>query len=61
MSNSRKAPGAKRAKSGATAPEGSGKRPWRTPRLAVYGNLRHLALGTGGSKSDGMGDPKSRA
>jgi hypothetical protein len=37
------------------------KRPYRTPRLAVYGSIRHLALGLGGSKSDAHGEPKSKA
>ena len=37
------------------------KRPYRTPRLTVYGSLRHLALGVGGGKADGAGAPKSRA
>lgn len=37
------------------------KRPYRAPRLTVYGSLRKIALGVGGAKSDGGGTPKSRA
>jgi hypothetical protein len=37
------------------------KRPYRAPRLTVYGSLRKIALGVGGDKSDGGGNPKSRA
>jgi hypothetical protein len=29
------------------------KRPYRTPRLVTYGNLRELALAKGGTKNDG--------
>ena len=29
------------------------KRPYRTPRLVTYGNLRELTLAKAGSKSDG--------
>ena len=36
------------------------KRSYRTPRLAVYGSLRHLALGVGGKRADGGGNPKSK-
>ena len=37
------------------------KRQYHTPRLTVYGSLRKLALGVGGNKGDGAGNPKSRA
>ena len=41
---------------------GSGKKPYRSPRLVVYGNLRRLTKITGakgGTKNDG-GAPKTR-
>ena len=37
------------------------KKVYRTPRLVTYGNVRDLALGAGGGKSDGVGPPRSRA
>jgi hypothetical protein len=37
------------------------KQKYQTPRLAVYGSLRRLALGVGGAKGDGAGNPRSRA
>ena len=36
------------------------KRPYRTPRLVTYGNLRELALAKGGAKGDGGGVPASK-
>jgi hypothetical protein len=36
------------------------KRPYRTPKLTVHGNLRTLTLGKGGSLGDGGGKPKTR-
>ena len=36
------------------------KRPYRTPRLTIYGNLRELALQKGGMRGDGGGNPKSK-
>jgi len=41
------------------APEQT-KRPYRTPRLITYGNLRELALAKGGVRGDGGGTPPSR-
>ena len=38
------------------------KRPYKTPRLTTYGNLRQLALQKGGERTDGgvPSNPKSR-
>ena len=39
----------------------AGKRPYRAPKLTVYGNLRKRALQTkGGAKNDGKNVPVSR-
>lgn len=35
------------------------KKPYRPPRLVVYGDLRHLTRAKGGNKTDG-GAPKTR-
>jgi len=43
------------------APPAQSKKPYRTPRLVIYGNLRDLSLGTGGGKGDGPIVPKSSA
>ena len=40
-----------------TAPQ---EKPYSTPRLAVYGNLRDITLAKGGSKGDAGGKPKTR-
>jgi hypothetical protein len=37
------------------------QRPYRTPRLVTYGNLRELALAKGGTLGDGIGKPVSKA
>jgi hypothetical protein len=43
------------------APEPA-KRPYRSPRLTTYGNLREIALVKGGTKNDGGGGvPASKA
>ena len=37
------------------------KRPYKTPHLTTYGNLRQLSLQKDGTKTDGgTGNPKSR-
>jgi hypothetical protein len=38
-----------------------GKKPYRTPRLSVYGELSELALVKGGAKGDGPGKPATKA
>lgn len=60
MSN-RKQSGQKGDADAKAAADAAAKRPYQKPRLAVYGSLRHLALGVDGKKSDGGGSPKSRA
>jgi hypothetical protein len=43
---------------------GARKKPYRSPRLTVHGNLRTLTKATGtknGSMNDGAGLPKTRA
>jgi hypothetical protein len=38
------------------------KKAYRSPRLVVYGDLRHLTMGAHGTRRDGpSGSPKSRA
>lgn len=36
------------------------KKPYQPPRLAVYGDLRHLALAKNGRRNDGKGLPTTR-
>ena len=43
-------------------PGSQGKKPYRSPQLVVYGDLRHLTMGAkGGTANDGTGAPKSRS
>lgn len=37
------------------------KKPYRPPRLVVYGDLRRLTMAKGGQKGDGGGNPKTKA
>lgn len=37
-----------------------GKRPYRSPRLVVYGDLRRLTTAKGGTLGDGGGKPTTR-
>jgi hypothetical protein len=37
------------------------KQPYKAPRLVRHGDLRKLALGSGGKKSDGKGKPVSKS
>jgi hypothetical protein len=38
------------------------KKPYQAPRLAVYGDLRHIAMVKGGTKADGgKGSPATKA
>ncbi len=37
------------------------KKPYRGPRLAVYGELRSLTMAKGGGAQDGAGKPKTKA
>ncbi len=36
------------------------KKPYRPPRLVVYGDLRRLTRGKGGSNPDGGGLPRTK-
>jgi hypothetical protein len=36
------------------------RKPYSTPRLVTHGDLRKLALGTGGRRGDGKGAPSSK-
>lgn len=38
-----------------------GKKPYRSPRLMIYGDLRRLTMAKGGKRSDGLGLAKSRS
>lgn len=46
----------------ASKPTGSRKKPYRAPRLVVYGDLRRLTTLTlkKGLKADGVGAPKTK-
>ncbi|MBI3454388.1 MAG: lasso RiPP family leader peptide-containing protein [Candidatus Rokubacteria bacterium] len=37
------------------------RKPYRPPRLVVYGDLRRLTMTKGGNKGDGGGKPTTRA
>lgn len=37
------------------------RKPYRPPRLVVYGDLRRLTRAKGGNKGDGAGKPSTRA
>ena len=37
------------------------KKPYRTPRITVYGDLRRLTLAKGGAANDGGGKPRTKA
>lgn len=39
---------------------GASKKPYVTPRLVTHGDLRKLALGSGGKRADGKGSPASK-
>jgi len=39
----------------------SKRKPYRTPRLVTYGELKDLALAKGGNKGDGIGKPATKA
>jgi hypothetical protein len=41
-----------------TAPQ---KKPYRSPRLVVYGDLRQITMQKGGSMNDGGGAPMTKA
>ena len=42
-------------------PSSSGaKKPYRAPRLIVYGDLREITKAKGGSKGDGGGNPATK-
>jgi hypothetical protein len=43
------------------APRREKKRPYRTPRLTVHGDLRTITLAKGGGSADGTGKPRTRA
>ena len=48
---------------GENGPETTGraaKKPYVTPRLVTHGDLRKLALGSGGRRADGKGSPASK-
>lgn len=39
---------------------GQTKKPYRSPRLVVHGDLRRLTMAKGGSSSDGSGKPRTK-
>lgn len=42
-------------------PESQKRKPYRQPRLVVYGDLRRLTMAKGGTKTDGTGKPATKA
>lgn len=38
----------------------SGKKPYRAPRLTVYGDLQTITKAKGGTGNDGGGNPKTK-
>jgi hypothetical protein len=53
-------PGGHRDENGPSAPARTAKKPYATPRLVTHGDLRKLALGSGGKRADGKGNPASK-
>ena len=43
------------------APQHGKKRPYRTPELAVHGDLKALTMAKGGGSADGAGKPRTKA
>ncbi len=44
----------------AATPRDSAKRPYRTPQVIELGDVHELTRGSGGSKSDGKGQPATK-
>ena len=44
-----------------STPRNQTKKPYRTPRLVVHGDLRRLTMAKGGTKGDGAGQPRTKA
>ena len=44
-----------------STPRSQTKKPYRTPRLVVHGDLRRLTMAKGGAKNDGGGVPRTKA
>lgn len=44
-----------------STPRNQTKKPYRTPRLVVHGDLRRLTMAKGGTKADGPGVPRTKA
>ncbi len=42
------------------APRHTKKRPYRTPRLTVHGDLKTITMAKGGSSNDGGGKPRTK-
>ena len=38
----------------------AGKKPYRAPRLTVYGDLRTITKAKGGTNNDGGGQPRTK-
>ena len=49
-----------RAGDEATPNTAGARKPYSPPRLVTHGDLRKLALGTGGRRGDGKGAPSSK-
>ena len=41
-------------------PRAQKKKPYRSPRLRVYGDLRRLTMSKGGGVADGIGKPRTK-
>ena len=42
------------------SPTTAQRKPYRAPRLVVYGDLRRITMAKGGSANDGGGNPKTK-
>lgn len=44
-----------------STPRNQTKKPYRTPRLVVHGDLRRLTMTKGGTTNDGAGKPRTKS
>lgn len=44
-----------------STPRNQTKKPYRSPRLVVHGDLRRLTMAKGGTNNDGGGKPRTKS
>lgn len=44
-----------------STPHKQTKKPYRSPRLVVHGDLRRLTMAKGGTNNDGAGKPRTKS